>query len=299
MTPARFRWGILFILVGVLILLSRAEVLNHNFWFDFFSLIPFLLIAIGIEKIFTRTRFQVVSYLSSVLLLVGGAWVAFSGSQPGSGGSFFEAETIQQEVEPSVELLEAVLYLESGDLTIRDATDDLVYGRFREFSDKPKYTYAILDNTALVELDSRGHRGFGGMIRVDTEQPEDWRLKFSNLIPLVLKCDGSESTLHLNLSTTPLRELDLNADESSIYLKLGDLVPDIKVSVKGRDAKLRLRVPGESGLRVIGIEDADYLREVGLTKQNGFFVNEGYDSLKSKIEVELDDRFQSLSIDYY
>jgi len=52
-------------------------------------------------------------------------------------------------------------------------------------------------------------------------------------------------------------------------------------------------------LRVIGIEDADYLREVGLTQQNGFFVNQGYDSLESKIEVELDDRFQSLSIDYY
>ncbi len=299
MTPARFRWGILFILIGVLILLSRAEVLNHNFWLDFLSLIPFLLIAIGIEKIFTRTKFQAISYLSSILLLVGGVWVAFSGSRHGSDASFWEAETIRQDVEPSVEMLEATLYLGEGDLTIRDATDDLVYGRFREFSSKPKYTYLVQDGKAQIELDSRSRRGLGGMIRIDTDQPEDWRLKFSRLIPLALKCDGSEATIHLNMSTTPLRELDLDADESSIYLKLGDLVPEIRVSVRGQDSELRLRVPGESGLRVIGIDDADYLREVGLTKQDGFFVNDGYDSLGSKIEVELDERFQSLSIDYY
>ncbi len=299
MTPARFRWGVLFILIGVLLLLSRAEVLNHNFWLDFFSLIPFLLIAIGIEKIFTRTRFQMISYLSSILLLVGGVWVAFSGSRHGSNTSFWEAETIQQDVESSVETLEAILYLGEGDLTIRDATDDLVYGRFREFSSKPKYTYAVDGGKAQIELDSRNRRGFDDWIRIDTDQPDDWRLKFSRIVPLVLKCDGSESTIHLNLSTTPLRELDLDADESSIYLKLGDLVPEIKVLVRGRDADLRLRVPGESGLRVIGIDDADYLREVGLTKQDGFFVNDGYDSLETKIEVDLDERFQSLSIDYY
>jgi len=299
MTPARFRWGILFILTGVLILLTRIEVLNHNFWFDFFSMIPFLFIAIGIEKIFTRTRFQAISYLSSVFLLAGGVWVAVSGSHNDGNASFFEVEIIREETDPSIELLEASIYLGEGDLTIRDATDDLFFGRFREFSDKPKYTYTIVNNTAQVKLDSRNHSGFGGMIRVDTEDPEDWKLKFSRLIPLVLKCAGSESTIHLNLSTTPLRELDLDADESVIYVKLGDMEPFIKVSVTGRDSELRLRVPGESGLRVIGIEDADYLREVGLTQQNGFFVNQGYDSLESKIEVELDDRFQSLSIDYY
>ncbi len=299
MTPARFRWGILFILIGVLILLSRAEVVNHNFWLDFLSLIPILLIAIGIEKIFTSTRFQLISYLSSVLLLVGGVWVAFSGSQNSGSASFFEAEIIREEAEPSIKLVEASIFLGEGDLTIRDATDDLLYGRFREYSDKPKYTYAVVENTARIELDSRNRRRFGGMIRVDTEDPDDWKLKFSKLVPLVLKCDGSESTIHLNLSTTPLRELALEADESKIYLKLGDLEPLIKVVVSGRDSELRLRVPGESGLRVVGINDADYLSEVGLSKQNGFFVNDGYDSLESKIDVELDDSFQTLSIDYY
>jgi len=299
MTPARFRWGILFILIGVLILLSRTDVLNNNFWIDFLSLIPFLLIAIGIEKIFTRTRFEAISYLSSILLLVGGIWVAVSGSRYGTNASFFESETITQEVEPSVELLEAVLHLGDGDLTIRDATDDLVYARFREFSDKPKYTYSVQDNTARVDLDSRNRRGLGPFIHIDTDQPEDWRLQFSRVIPLVLKCEGSESSIHLNLSTTPLRELDLDADESSIYIKLGNLEPQIKVAVRGRDSELRLRIPGESGLRVIGFEDAGYLQEVGLSSQNGSFVTEGFDSLSNRIEVELDDRFQSLSIDYY
>lgn len=299
MTPARFRWGILFIMFGVLILLSRADVLNHNFWYDFVSLIPFLLIAIGIEKIFTRTKAEAISYLSSIVILVGGLWVAFSGSRYGTDASFFEAETIRQELEPEVEALNASLFVDEGDLTIRDATEDLVYARFREYSPKPKFVYSVKDSVAEVELDSRKHGGFGGFIVVKTDEPEDWKVKFSRLVPLTLKCTGYESTLHLNLSTTPLRDLEVDADESNIYLKLGDMEPRVAVSIRGRDSDLRLRVPGESGLRVTGFEDGDYLHEVGLSRQNGFFENAGYDSLENKIEVELDNRFQSLSIDYY
>jgi hypothetical protein len=51
MTPARFRWGMLFILLGTLLLLVNADVLSHNFWIDFIYLLPFLLIAIGLENL--------------------------------------------------------------------------------------------------------------------------------------------------------------------------------------------------------------------------------------------------------
>lgn len=298
MTPARFRWGILFILFGTLILLSRLDVISHDFWLDIFSLIPFLLIAIGIEKIFTRTRFEAVSYLSSVIVLAGGVWIGVRDGA-NSGTSFFQAQTIEQKVEPNVSLLEASVHLGDGDLTVRDATDELVYGKFREYSEKPKYDYFLQGDTARVSFDYRTRRGFGNVIRVDLEQPDDWKLYFSRVIPLILKCDGDEATIHLNLSTTPLRELDLAADQSDIYLKLGALEPHVKVKVTGQDSELLLRVPGESGLRIFGFDDANYLQEVGLSKQDGFFANDGYDSLKSRIDVDLDDRFQSLSIDYY
>jgi len=71
------------------------------------------------------------------------------------------------------------------------------------------------------------------------------------------------------------------------------------VAVKGLDSKLRLRIPRDAGLRVIGVGDDEYLQQVGLSREDGGFISDGYDTLQNKIDVDLDDRFRSLSIDYY
>jgi len=84
-----------------------------------------------------------------------------------------------------------------------------------------------------------------------------------------------------------------------MYVKIGDLLPLVVISVMGDESKLRLRVPRDVGLRVTGMEHDRLLTRLGLIKSNGFFVNNGYDTLQNKIVVDLDDRFRSLSIDFY
>jgi len=183
---------------------------------------------------------------------------------------------------------------------VRDATDDLLYGRFRKFTQKPEYKLEFEDDEANLSLTSSHSRWFKhGFIHVETDEEDDWRLAFSNEVPLVLKCYGDHSDIHLNLATTPLRELLLDADDADIYLKVGDLEPNVRIIVSGADSKFRLRVPHQIGLRVSGVDDDGYLREIGLDRQNGFFMSDGYDTLPQRIEVDLDDRFRSLSIDYY
>ena len=49
MTPARFRWGSLLVLVGVILLLRNLDVITNSFWTDFLIYFPILLIAIGIQ----------------------------------------------------------------------------------------------------------------------------------------------------------------------------------------------------------------------------------------------------------
>ncbi len=300
MTPARFRWGVLFILIGSLVLLQKTDVVSGNFWFSLIALFPFLLIAIGVEKIFTNTKFQVISYASSVILVIGGLYVAFSESNLGVDASYWDIKNIVQEADPAVELIDATIALVDGDLTIRDATDDLLDARFRQYTHKPKYTYKNEDGRAIIEFLNQPRQLFGGIVRVeDGEEEDDWRLKFSEAVPLILKCTGENSDIHLNLARTPLRELSLDADDADVYIKLGKEEPNVKVAISGQDTKLLLRVPKKSGLRVLGFEDSDYLYEVGLVEQDGAFVTEGYDSLSNRIEVELGNRFRSLRIDYY
>ncbi len=300
MTPARFRWGVLFILIGSLVLLQKTDVVSGSFWFGLISLFPFLLIAIGVEKIFTNTRFQMISYASSVILVLGGLYIAFSESKLGVDASYWDKTSIVQDADPAVNIIDARVVLADGDLTIRDATSDLLNATFMEYTHKPKYSYKNEGGRAIVEFVNQPRQLFGGIVKIENgEEEDDWRLKFSEAVPLILKCTGENSDIHLNLAQTPLRELSLDADDADVYVKLGNVEPNVKVSIAGLDTKLLLRVPKKSGLRVFGFEDSDYLYEVGLVEQEGAFVTEGYDSLSNRIEVDLGNRFRSLRIDYY
>jgi len=299
MTPARFRWGLILILIGGLIFLENLNYLNNGFWIDLLIYSPFLLIAIGIEKIFTRSRAQVISYLTSVALVCGAVYLAFDVSHGGGEASFFSKSTFSEEADPAVENLHAELHLGDGSLTIRDAGDDMVYARFREFTRKPDISYLVENAAAEVKFTGRASKFFGGTVGIHSGEPDDWYVSFSRQVPLFLKCNGDRSDMHLNLSTTPLRQLSLEADDAEIYVKIGDLLPLVAISVMGDESKFRLRVPRDVGLRVSGMEHDRLLSRLGLIKNNGFFVNSGYDTLQNKIMVDLDDRFRSLSIDFY
>ena len=114
-----------------------------------------------------------------------------------------------------------------------------------------------------------------------------------------MKCFGENSDIHLNLSTTPLKELLLDSDDAHIYLKLGEMEPKVIVDLEGDESSLRLRVPFNSGLRIKGAEYRDLFDEIGLVERQGYFMNGSYDSLETKIDVNLENTLSSVSIDFY
>jgi hypothetical protein len=83
-------------------------------------------------------------------------------------------------------------------------------------------------------------------------------------------------------------------------LKLGDLQPRVNISVRGDDSSLKLRVPENVGLKIFGEDYSSYLTRLGLIDSGGgSFVNEGFDTLATQIEVDLDDRLKSFILDYF
>ena len=224
MTPARFRWGILLVTIGLLLLLRNIGTFNDDIWIALVVYSPLVLIAIGVEKIFTRTRVQVISYLTSGFLLVGGLAIAFYAGSGHEGGFFTEtSHTI--EFDPKVRSLLAELNLNETDLTIRDSGDDLVYGEFARFTRKPTISYVTDKGIARIAFDSRRMSYLGGVIRIDTDDDRDWYVQFHENTPLELNLSGHDNDIHLNMSTTPLRLLKLDTDDAAIYLKIGELEP--------------------------------------------------------------------------
>ncbi|MDH3891328.1 MAG: DUF5668 domain-containing protein [candidate division Zixibacteria bacterium] len=299
MTPARLRWGTLLVTVGLLLLLRNMGVFNDDIWIALLVYSPLVLIAIGLEKIFTRTRVQIVSYLTSAFLLFGGLGIAFYSGSGGYQSSFFTESSHTTRYEPGLRTLQAEIALDGTNLTIRDSGDDLVYAEFDRFTRKAVITELFEGNTAKIALESKPLAFFGGALKMDIEEDLDWRVWFNEKTPLDLVLTGSESDMHLNLSTTPLKHLNLNTDDATIYLKIGELEPFVRIVVDGRDSRFKLRIPQSVGLRVRGSEYRSYLERLGLIGDDDTFQSDGYDSMKTQIEVDLDERLSSLSIDYF
>ena len=298
MTPARFRWGLFLILLGLLLLLQNFDVLSPNFWIDLAILFPIVLIAVGIEKIFAKTKLRAISYLTSIALFFGGLAIAFYGSSGGEESSFWDSYTFRQETRESVQSIQAELELDDTNLEIRDSGNDLVYAHFGRYSRKPKINYTVGD-VARFDFESRSGAILGGAVQIHTDDPYDWSFRFNENIPLDLICRGKDSRLDLNMSTTPLRRLDLEADETNVYLRLGDLQPLVDVSIFGDNTDVRLRVPETVGLKVFGREFENYLDVIGLAERDEGFVSAGFDTLPNKIQVRLGDRLSDLTIEIY
>lgn len=299
MTPARFRWGLILVQIGILLLLRNLNVINDNFWEELIIYFPLVLIAIGVEKIFTKSKLQFISYLTSVAIFFGGLAIAITVGSSNFDSGFFSESFYKLDKAAGVENTHAVLKLDNTDLTIRDASKELVEGRFDRFTRKPEIEYTLDGNQAKISFTSRKHNYLGGVVKIETGEPQDWYLSFAEDVPLDLECYGDQSDIHLNMVTTPVSKIKLEAPESKIYLRLGDLVKAVSVSVLGEEANLQLRVPFDVGLKIDGDSYGPYLEKLGLEPDSGGYINEAYREADSRIQVDLDQRLSSLSIDFF
>jgi len=300
MSPARFRWGIILILIGLLIFFRNIHVLHDDFWANLIMFFPILLIAIGIEKIFSKTKLQLISYLSSVAILAGGLAVAFAGNYSERAGGFFSESQVTKMHDENVKRIVAEVDVDKTALTIRDSGDDIINATFDRFTRKPDVKYEIVGDNAEIKLAFHDNDLLGGIVRIETDnQQDDWMVSFSNSIPLNFVCKGDQADVHLNLATTPLENLVLDMHDSFIYLKLGDLIPSVHVKISGEDSKLKLRIPENVGVRIIGEGYDSYFEKVGMHQSNGWYVRDGNDTLESQVEINMDAKLNSFSIDYF
>ncbi len=298
MTPSRFRWGLLLITIGVMLLLNNAGTLSWDYWPELLLWWPLILIAIGIEKIFLKTGMQFISYLAPLMLVFAMIYIAIDVGSQDRTHDFFSSYRWDEAADPNIKMTDAVIEHGRTNLFINSG-GDLVAARFNRFSRKPEVTFNKADGTAKLELKG-GSRVAGSLIVFNRQHSgRDWNISFSEETPLRLECRGNNSDLSLNMESVPVENLKIIDREGDIYIKIGNLRPKVDVNVEGSEAQLRLRVPNESGLKVAGSDYTVYLKALGLVEQNGFFMTNGFDTSKVQISLSVDKGLQHLSIDRY
>ncbi|MBN2227382.1 MAG: hypothetical protein JW763_08450 [candidate division Zixibacteria bacterium] len=299
MTPARFRWGVWLIAIGIMLLLSNAGEVSWDYWWDLFCWWPILLIAIGVEKIFLHSRLHVLSYLSSVILVGTMALVAINSHADQGEGDFFSAYRWSEDADPNIKLIIARIDHDCNDLFVRQGSSDLIYGRFDRFSRRPSIAFSKEGEVGKLEIERRSGGMQSFVVINDRSYGRDWTVSFAEDVPLELKCYGDDADVTLHVDDLPLKSLFVSNDDGDIFIKCGTRLPEVNIKIAGEEAGLRLKVPEQCGLRVMGDAYQNYLEELGFIADGDNFQTDGFDTASVKIILEPDSDLRRFYIDYY
>ena len=298
MSPSRVRWGLTLILIGGICL---AINLNHLSWWvflDFLYLWPVILIAIGLEMILKKTRFEKLAYLSSVLMLGVFAWAVWSdGGLTDRGYSWDDRYESQAKIAYQNEQAVAVkARFENGRFYINSGTGDLV--RVTDGSSRSHITLSSTckEGRCEVDLSSKG-QGFFRKSGVTTSD-NYWKCYVNPAVEGSYDLKLGETDLRLFAEDLRISAISIEAVKSDLLLKLGVEVPRVEIKLSGRSTDVDLVFPDSVGIRIEGANLRESTIEImKLVDRGGYFTNALYDIAPVNYNVvsEIDNGRMSLS----
>ncbi len=299
MTPARFRWGLLLITIGVMLLLNNTDHLDWEYWIDLLQWWPLILIAIGIEKIFLHSRLRFISYLSPLILVAAMVYVAFNTGVGYERGDFFSSYRWSQELGSDISRTEAVIKHGESDLYLKSGNIDKISARINRFTRKPRIDYSESGETASLFIEGRS-RYLGGAIVISRRHyNRRWNVTFARDVTLSLNCIGEDSDVNLNLAKIPVEDIRVENDDGDINIRIGDKCEDVHLTIRGDDARLQLDVPENCGIKVTGGEFAGYFEAIGMSRDGHYFITDGFDAASIRLTMNIDGELRHLSINRY
>ena len=142
MTPARLRWGLIFIAIGIAILLTNADVLSYDYWMELLALWPLILIAIGLEKIFLHSNLKFISYLAPLILLGGMVYAGFVSEGDSYHSGLLSSYRWSEEIDDSVQSIEVKIDHRRNDIDIGRSYSDKMTARFDRLARRPDIDYS-------------------------------------------------------------------------------------------------------------------------------------------------------------
>jgi hypothetical protein len=296
MTPARLRWGLTLILVGVVLLLVNMGRIFPIHSSDVAHLLPWVLIGIGIEKIFTSTKLEFLSYFA-VLATVGIVGYSIYEGTPDlltEGAPLHRSNVV--DFDPAVTLIDASIILSDAELDVRSTSVELFRAQKPVNWGYSSFSHSLSSDKLTVDLDAE--RRSGVRIDIDLDNPS-WEIAIAENPQSSLIFDLNQVDAHLNFAEMHVTKLDIQATDCELYVKIGEKAADCQVELYGESNKVKLRLPSSSGVRIRGYDDDSYFEALGMIRTGGAYVNTDYETSTNKIDIVLDESLNSLNIDFY
>ena len=295
-------WGILFLLVGGLFLLSNLNVFDVC-WTTVWRLWPLVLVLWGLSLIIGKQRppwYAVVLMVFLILfMIVAGVtaeWFSrdFDGRWDVSGE--LNEQTFEEPFAPSIEQATFRLQSGAGRFIIRDTTNQLVRATTEVSFGKYAMSRERSDNTANVTLDFEGrsrHINIGkarNRAEVQLNMKPTWDITV----------EVGAATVDFDLSPYKVDQLRVSAGASSMKFRLGDRSEETRVKIETGVSSTTIEVPESIGceLRLATTLSSKRIRGIEKISSNRYQTSD-FDSAKKKIYIDVEAGVSSIRVQRY
>lgn len=311
MAVGKVRTGVILISIGVLLLLNTTGTVDFGFWRWIGKLWPVILIAIGIEKIFSSSQssnMRNLAWLSPIIIVGVVAYAVVAGQRDDNSNTWNDSwqwnwednsdaptstHTWSEPLAADAKRLNLTLEMSGGRLTVRGGSDagNMLVARASSRGDKPETSSSVdgegVYTVRVVQRDKPDHRG-----------RDQWIMKVTDSLPVDLKVEGGAARMRLDLSALKIENLELDAGAADVDIVLGSLVPMVKCDLECGAAAMDITIPSVAGLRLYrdGVISRLSENDLNLVDRGSHSETEGYSESAVKVEMRVNSALTSLRL---
>ncbi len=303
MRASKVRTGLLLIGTGLILLGNTLGYLNWFVWKDLLRLWPVLLIAIGAEMIFKRSKLPALAYISPILIagcfiyaVYGGGAFADNGDSAEKNQSLF---VVSNEQVKDLKSLDIEIDCKLGDFQFVSTDAEAFKGEFEYYGQEPKFEFSTEDDIGRIKLKYRDDKiKFKGLHRDGC----DSYLYITDNKPISLNIDAGVVDLDLDLRDIEITEFELDTGVSDVVVQFGDKSHHIDSNFDIGVSDLTIYIPEGTAVRLhkeTGLSSVSY-KELGLGKiKSGLYQSPDYDTAQYTIDIDIDAGISDIDIKYY
>lgn len=316
MNVARLFWGLVFLVVGVLLLLANTGFLGWQMVWAVLELWPLLLILGGLlillrgkPPVYTWIAVIAVFVIGALLLVFAGLGrVSWDGREyrydyryqyryPGARGEK-RVEVPWEKTRPKAASLKLDFFAQRLELAGDSGLQQALTGDLGYWGLAPELRYTSngdrLDIT-ITQNEIRWPRFWGPR---PTDDNTIWRLRLSDKTAWDIDIDTGASDSVLDLSVLRLRTLKVNTGANRLVVRFGDTGGTVSGKIDSGVSDIRLEIPPEVGvrLRVDGALVNSNIEGMGLMLDGKTYRSSNFDKARTKVDLELDIGLSNLTL---